>query len=293
MLRTGACYLKAAFLTLPVAALMIAMATLSPAWAAAPDGQEDICSSPAVIFCDNFENRATGFNDMARPIYKNPGWGQPGLGNEITVINASSGNVYNGTRGVQFYYPASTTETGLGFMAIEGWNNETDLYFRYYHKFSANWRFSDIATKGFETLINHSPGQSMYNWWSSGDTEVKHFAQNVGIVYSANVNGGEFRPQLDRWYCWEIRVKYNSGSSNGILEAWVDGVQRWNYQNVALDSPGTTMLGFLVSGYWNRPSGGYPTMYRWFDNFVVSRQRIGCLSTDTTPPAAVTGLRAN
>lgn len=46
----------------------------APVLAAAPDGQEEICSNPAVFFCDNFEARALGSGDFGRQLYKNNGW---------------------------------------------------------------------------------------------------------------------------------------------------------------------------------------------------------------------------
>lgn len=282
-------HLKIVCFILATILLMLGQSTIFSLWASAPDGQEDICTSAVVIFCDNFEARSLGSNDLVRLTYKS-GWLLSSLSN-MTVVDSSSGGVFNGNRALQFRYPASTD--GIGFMEISFPTSFSDVYFRWYQKWSSNFQFSNIATKGASTHINHAPGQSMYFWWNNWrDGVISHYAQNVNREFNANVNGGQWSPAMDRWYCMEVRFKYNSGASDGVLEAWIDGVKRWDYQNVALDSPGTMMQGMLLSGYWNNSTGqggnpagvSHPLMYRWHDNFVVSSQRIGCLGATTPPP---------
>jgi len=295
MLRTGTCYLKAAFFTLAVTAWILAEATLLPVWGAAPDQQEDICTNAAVIMCENWEDRALGTSDLGRAKYKNPGWLTTLPQTGMTVIDASSGNVYNGNRGLQFRYLQN--EEFPGQMETVSPNDYPTLYWRYYTRFSSNWKFSSIGTKGFETVTQG--GQSVYAWWNGAGftdaNELAQYTQNVSnpVAYRGNVNGGPFIITPGQWYCLELRVTYNTGASNGTIQFWVDDVLRADHPNIKVESPaGMTIEGWILSTYWNMP-GTHPLMYRWFDNFVISRERIGCLSRDTTTPAPPTGLRVN
>jgi hypothetical protein len=70
------------FIAITVVAVVFRTA---PVLAAAPDGQEDICTNPAVFFCDNFEGRALGTGDLSRATYKNNGWSQSNLSSPLVI----------------------------------------------------------------------------------------------------------------------------------------------------------------------------------------------------------------
>jgi len=108
----------------------------------------------------------------------------------------------------------------------------------------------------------------------------------------------------NRWYCLEIRMTMNTASTSqdGYLQGWIDNVQHYEYPNINLDETiPNNIRGFLLSGYWNcqqrdcsGPEDTHPLMYRWHDNFVVSTERIGCLSTQRVPPPSTPkNLQAN
>lgn len=80
-----------------------------------------------------------------------------------------------------------------------------------------------------------------------------------------------------RWQCIEIRVRLNDpGATNGDFRLWVDGTEQAG--RAGLDWVGTYreygINAIYLENYWN---AGSPTAQdRFFDNFVVSRERIGC-----------------
>jgi hypothetical protein len=288
-------------------ALVVVGLSAPTAWAAAPDGQEDICNTAAVIFCDNFEARAVGAGDLQRSTFKNTGWPVSDSTN-ITVI-ADAANIFNGQRALQLRYPAGGG--GIGFMnpALPG--AYRTVYMRWYTKWSSSYQFSPIATKHVMALTAN--GSSEYIFWASGSPTglpapistmpLVTFAQfsPASVTYEANMNG-DFMPVANRWYCLEMRITQNTtaNGADGYLQGWVDGVQRWDYPNQLLDNRMPNQItSFDVSGYWNclgptfscnQPADQHPLMFRWHDNFVVSTQRIGCVSTVTTRPSTPPGL---
>jgi hypothetical protein len=279
-----------------LAACFVVLLGLPTVGTAAPDGQEEICATPAVIFCDNFEARSVGAGDLLRPTFKSLGWPASDAAN-ITVTDDPAG-VYRGRRALQFRYPAGAG--GIGFVNPPLASAHRTVYMRWYTKWSASYVFSSIATK--HVMLLTPSGSSMYMFWSQwGNDLLKHFAQFGGsTVYEANVNG-PFPIVRDRWYCLELRVTANTtaDSLDGHLQGWIDGVPHWEYSNRNLDSFLPNLItSFDVSGYWNcsgpacdQPSDQHPLMHRWHDNFVVSTERIGCLAgTDSGGGATITAV---
>ena len=204
--------------------------------------------------------------------------------------------MFNGNRALQYRYPAGGG--GIGFQNPQLGGAFPTVYIRWYSKWSTSYQFSPIATK--HVMLLTGSGSSHYIFWNQwAETRLKHFAQfSSSGIYEANLNG-DFVVQRDRWYCLEFRVTPNTTgtSTDGYLQGWVDGVQHWEYANRNVDPKLPNLIqSFDVSGYWNCTSSNcdqaadqHPLMYRWHDNFVVSTQRIGCIS-DTTRPAPPTGL---
>ena len=82
---------------------------------------------------------------------------------------------------------------------------------------------------------------------------------------------------LGQWHCVEAHVQLNdAGQSNGIFEFWVDDVL--NARKSTLNWVGSYnaygINAVMLENYWN--SGSPVVQDRFFDNFIVSTQRIGC-----------------
>jgi len=80
-----------------------------------------------------------------------------------------------------------------------------------------------------------------------------------------------------RWRCVEAHVRLNDpGRSNGVFELWVDttlDVQKAGLNWVGgFDAYGINAV--FLENYWN--AGAAQPEERYFDNFIVSEQRIGC-----------------
>lgn len=280
--------------------------SLSPAWAFTTDQQEDICTTAAVIMCENFENRAVGLANatLGSAKYKNNGWGVSDT--SMSIVN---NQFFDGTKSLQWFYPANFTS---GFFD-SAFTARNEYYVRWYMKNSANWVWSANGNKMVFILGPVDRIVMFDQALFSGNTPVNivvYPSVDPGLMYQ-NV-GPAFHWPLDQWVCMETHLKMNStlSSTDGLFEAWADGTQRWYYPNINLSSKDTTISHIMPSGYWNCASGQYtggpgscspvdsrnnhPDMYRWIDNIVVSTQRVGCLGSTPTgggsAPPAPTGL---
>jgi hypothetical protein len=79
------------------------------------------------------------------------------------------------------------------------------------------------------------------------------------------------------WYCVEAHMKLNdAGQSNGVFETWINGAL--NAQATGLNFLGAYssygINAVFFENYWN--AGAVQPEERYFDNLVVSTQRIGC-----------------
>ena len=79
------------------------------------------------------------------------------------------------------------------------------------------------------------------------------------------------------WYCVEARARLNdAGQSNGVFQLWIDGALEAERTGLnwlgAFSAYGINAVYF--ENYWN--AGAPQAEERYFDNVVVSTQRIGC-----------------
>jgi hypothetical protein len=283
-----------------VLALLVTLGLWSTAaGAAAPDQQEDICASAAVLMCENFEDRSTtDVTDLYRHKFKNNGWGISFADSLVAVI--SDGTSVGGTKSFRFNYLEGHNTGPYRGMGTT-FSSRTELYVRIYTKWSTNYIQSRISTKHFE--LNGFNGM----WANQGGLRELNMDMVgwVGVTTYAmwqNVNLPAFAIPTDgSWHCFEVHWKNNAlNQSDGVVEGWIDGVKKWNYTNQVLIPPAqysnASMNELSVSDYWNcsGPSGElpngqcdqipadfHPAMQRWHDNIVVSTQRIGCLGSAT------------
>ena len=89
------------------------------------------------------------------------------------------------------------------------------------------------------------------------------------------------------WYCMEQRVKMNTPNQNdGIFENWIDGEKKHStttlrFRSVQANNIGELWFGVYVGG---ANVASYSGPYVYFDNLVIAKERIGCLSpTQPTP----------
>ncbi len=85
----------------------------------------------------------------------------------------------------------------------------------------------------------------------------------------------------DTWFCVEHHVKLNDpGQSNGIQEFWIDDSLEARRENMNFTGTYTeyAINAIFFENYWN--DGSIKEQKRYFDNIVISTERIGCLDSN-------------
>ena len=82
---------------------------------------------------------------------------------------------------------------------------------------------------------------------------------------------------VGKWYCIEAHARLNDpGRANGLMELWID--DRPEVRHAGLGWMGRFeeygINAVYLENYWN--DGAPRAQERYFDNFVISRGRIGC-----------------
>ena len=257
--------------------------------------QETVCARTDVVFCQGFEAGV-------------PGWA--GFIGSWSVVS----DAVEGTRALRMTYGAAPCPgdacagAGYGGFALPAMD---EFRMRWYEKFSAGWRWSSIATKGW--ILSDGSGRrvlyALNDLWGSGarvsaieSPSYVEIPQNQGADYAWTGSA------LDTWSLIEIHVKLNAPTaSDGVYELWVNGVLRTRATNLRYRSGSDGVSDFNLSGYWNCPSNDCAgttraAQHRLVDAVVIARGNtpIGALSgapspqptpshaCDTTPPTDYT-----
>jgi hypothetical protein len=255
---------------------------------------------PEWIFCDDFESTgamvATG-----RYFEHNDNNG------EFIAMNSVG---YGGSRGMRGLWQQGEVDAGslkLGFgrnpasymnKGIRPNDNFRDIYYRMYLKNDPNWQGNPAKLSRASVIAKSDWGQAMIgHLWSDGAYHLLldpascvsgSTVQCSGYNDFDNLQWLGYRPGTtaifdgshDDWMCIEHHVKLNdAGQSNGLQEFWIDG--SLEAQKTGLNFVGSYseygINAIFLENYWN--DGSVKQQSRWFDNFVVSTQRIGCLGS--------------
>ena len=274
-------------------------------------GQEALCSGPAIIFCDNFENSAPVEESSGGPYLEHESAGG--------AFVRTAGVGLFGTQGMQRTYGTNDT-TGswiiLRFGRMPGStsphrNTEDfrDVYWRNYVKTGPGWSgnpTSNLKESRVWVLASGAnafgPQAMIGHLWSNSDNDGTLMVDpasgtnSSGVVVTtghndfANLNflgvGKGSTAVLsagnaDTWFCVESHVRLNDSqaSQNGVQEFWIDGVLQASQTGLNFVS---TYNAFAINvlqfgeGTWNSP-GSPSANTRVWDNLVVSTERIGCI----------------
>ncbi len=265
---------------------------------------------PDWIWCDDFESdKLSSYFDRTTAFSRTGGIG----------LNGTTGMQATFTSGVSdagsLKLAFGLTPPGGGFTPPVGVTTTTkfrDVYYRVYVKSQVGWQ---SGSNGNQSKLSRATSFVAADWsqamiahlWSN-DTGNNNYlridpagcvsgatVQCVGYndfahlawLGAANGTTAIFAPPIPgTWNCIETHVRLNdAGLANGVHEFWID--DKLEARNATLNFVGSfTAYGInaiLLENYIN--NGAPQTQKRYWDNFVVSRQRIGCSPTGAALPA--------
>lgn len=282
-------------------------AALAVCGSAAPaQAQEPICSSPSVIFCEGFESTtwAGRWGEVSHPTRK--------------TRDTDPRNVFGGQASLRVAFPAGDPDGG-GWMHY-WWNAQSGqgpIYLRWYVKYQTgfNWGTWDVKMAGLEGHppgVRYGPGAGVRPDGSWFDVRLLSLGVPNGtaaarqpLFYYSHINQnsqwGDFAHQnqnlpavtfaTDRWYCVELMVRLNDPTaSNGEMSMWIDGILKGHRTGQTWRTRSDVEINHLFWSAWIGEPTHSGTQYRWEDNIVVSRARVGC-SAGPGPPSPPTNLR--
>jgi hypothetical protein len=266
------------------------------------------------IWCDDFEtNKLSSYFDPDSPALLNR-IAAVGFNGSVGVqATWTAGQVNAGSLKLAFgLVPAASGITPPA--GVDTTTKFREVYYRVYLKSQAGW---NSGTSGNNSKMSRATSFVDANWsqamiahlWSNDTNNNNNYlrtdpascvngsiVQCVGyndfghIAWLGAVNGTTAifaASNTSVWSCIEVHVKLNdAGQSNGVEEFWIDG--NLEARSANLDFVGSySAFGINVILFENYINNGSPqAQSRYWDNIVVSTQRIGCLSSAAiTPPA--------
>jgi hypothetical protein len=266
------------------------------------------CASPAAawIWCDDFEA------DRLERYFE---YGNPGGDGFVRADGVGVDDSYGmrvrfaadqvGAGGMKLAFGRSP---GSYFRPVDdGTADYRDIYWRMYLKHQAGWTGGggDKLSRAIVFAGDNWSEAAIAHMWSGnssrdGTNESRYYllldpasgTDEAGVLQTTRYNDFEnlrwlgieqgATPLFDsehvgRWYCIEAHVRLNdAGAANGVFEFWIDDVLEARKTEMnwlgAYDTFGINAIFF--ENYWN--SGSPVAQERYFDNVVVSTERIGC-----------------
>ena len=267
---------------------------------------------PEWVFCDDFED--------GTPLVRQGRYFEYDNNDGDFIILDGVG--FNNSKGMRALWQEGEVEAGglkLGFgrnpssymnKGIRPNEDFREIYYRMYLKMQDGWQ-GDPAKLSRATIIAASDwSQAMIaHLWGDGkyhllvdpvrcvdeNNNVKcigynDFAHMDWLGYQSGITPIFDSEHDNRWFCIEAHVRLNDpGQSNGIQEFWIDGQLEARREGLNFVRSYTSygINAIFFENYWN--SGSPKQQERYFDNIVVSTQRIGCL--DNIPPNPLRNLR--
>ena len=268
---------------------------------------------PEWIFCDDFEN------DL--PLVGSGRYFEYGGDEGDFVLREGAGT--NGSRGMRVLWQPDEVGAGglkLGFgRNPNGYMNKgirpdedfREIYYRMYLKMQVGWQGNPAKLSRATVIAANDWSQAMIaHLWGDNQNHllidpVRCIDDNdqvkcIGYNDFSHMDWLGYRPGItpifdsehdNRWYCIEAHVRLNdAGQSNGVQEFWIDGQLEARRENLNFVRSYTDygINAIFFENYWN--AGSPQEQERYFDNIVVSTQRIGCMEESYANKAPVPSM---
>ncbi|MBN2290569.1 MAG: hypothetical protein JXQ83_14640 [Candidatus Glassbacteria bacterium] len=249
----------------------------------------------ALIWYDDFDGPVKHYTESSGGLDQQTRFGDRGGSMLCTYEKGTQGT---GNRKVFF------GDSPYGVMVRAGESFE-DVYWRIYVMHQYGWqggqpakmsRATSLASSGWnQAMIAHvwGSGEDLLTLdpatGVSGDRVVTtKYNDFTNLRWLGNSPPAAFRissaEESGWWVCVEARARLNTpGQKDGLFQLWMDG--KLETERTGLDwrggYTGHGINAVFLEAYWN--SGSPVTQYRWYDNFVVSTQRVGPVAAPLNP----------
>lgn len=260
------------------------------------------CATPGTgwIFCDDFEvDRAADYFEINNAGGLFVRQASVGLNNSYGLrARFNQGTVVAGSRGIAF----GVTPDAYLNPVDAGTTKYREIYWRHWIRLQPGWTGGggDKMTRA-SSFVTANWAQAMVGHVWSGSNASFHDYPVIDPASGTNASGtvqtttyndfNNFRwlglvqgtlpmyssANAGTWFCVEAHIKLNdAGQSNGVMEMWINGQlqasktgMNWvgNYSAYGINI-------LLVENYWN--NGSPVQQERYWDNLVISTQRINC-----------------
>ncbi len=262
------------------------------------------CETPKAgwIWCDDFEKDRLGsyfeYGSIDKDFVRLPGVGYGGsMGMRARFSRA--GQVTVGA----LHLAIGKTPSAYFRPVDAGTERYREIYWRHLVKFQVGWVgaggnkmsraqvlvnrnwaqaatgpvWSGIMSEGEPYRLGLAPSSGTDAAGIVRTTEYNDFAhyRRLGVAWSRTPIFD--RTHVGKWYCIEVHARLNDpGRSNGLFELWINGapearINGLNWQGAYTEYGINTVF---LENYWN--DGAPQPQERYFDNFIVGTQRIGC-----------------
>lgn len=228
--------------------------------------------------------------------------GMGGWGNSLSSLSCVG--QYAGTRRGQITsdanYPGGLGGRGLRIWDLDGSNlssNYTNLFFtqnypevyvRFYLRYSLGYTWAGTGPVYDKLLYFHGGSSPVPEIDSAEAISIQQFGTPQGSRTWAQIMNGPTGDGLWHWYEFHLKA----GITDGVAQAWVDGVLVYNYVNV--NTGGGPGWNFLEIGENQATPANNNCAYMDMDDIVIrTTGPIGPVPVDRTSPSPPTGLQVN
>jgi len=282
------------------ASALLSLACRADQRAISPSANQCAVPQPGWIWCDDFEQDRLGqyfeYVDDGGSFVRASGVGlngSAGMRARFTVGQVAAGALHLAFgKTPQAYFRPVDAGTAV----------YRDIYWRVYLKHQTGWvgGGGNMFSRAFSFASSTSWAQAMFaHVWSGASPDENYLILDpasgtdvAGNLVTTTYNdfpnmrwlglkrGGT--PLFDashvgQWYCVEAHAQLNdAGLANGVFEFWINSALEARETGLnwvgAFSAYGINAV--YLENYWN--AGSPAAQERFFDNFVVSTQRIGC-----------------
>ncbi len=236
---------------------------------------------PEWLWCDSFEE-STALNTRYEDV-------------STTGLARSTADAVEGEASLRQVYTPGQVSAGW-VIKVEPNGFPDHLFYRWHHKFGDGYDTfpPKMARAGYrERGTSWQEIFRVHTWISGNQPTLDVLARNSsqGPWLPVAISDFNLNDNRDQWNLYEVEIKLNSpGNTDGLYRMWINNQLMVERTNVDLRGNTSDKINeVMLDAYWN--TGASATLERFFDNFVISTERIGSITSEN-PPMPPSNIRS-